>query len=356
MIIVDEAFVPDVCNDPVRLGALQAYNILDTPPETEFDDITRIVAHIWQAPIALISLVDRNRQFFKSKFGLDVIQTPLEMSICARGFEEDGLVIVPDASKDPRFAHSPLVAGHPHLRFYAGDLLKTLEGQQIGWLCVLDYVARELSPAQLDALQALARQVMSQMELRRTLAAQSVIVAERQKIKDELEQSMRAKDQFFSELSHELRTPLNPVLLTVTAPENDPRLPESMREDIEIIRRNVDLEVRLIDDLLDLTRISWRKVDLRQDDVSAEQALRETLQMCGSDMSAKRLTCVKRFATTQDGMHADPARLHQIFCQRHSQRDQRYRRHRLWHGRRHLQLLRSRVPSSLDQTHQRRVA
>jgi signal transduction histidine kinase/CheY-like chemotaxis protein len=297
-----------------RLAALRSYRILDTPPEADFDDITRIISHICQTPIAVVSLIDADRQFFKSEIGLGVRETALDVSICAHAIRGSDTLIVPDAQLDPRFATNPLVTGQPGLRFYAGALLKAPDGQPVGTLCVLDYVARELTDVQVDALQSLARQVMKQLELRRALAEQAVVMADREKTRQELERTIHVKDQFLAELSHELRSPLNPVLMTATALEQDPQLAESFREDMRLIRRNVELEVRLIDDLLDLTRISRQKVELRPAPVRAVAELQHTVNMCRPDAQAKRLTVDCHQFDTQDTLHADPARLHQIFA------------------------------------------
>jgi hypothetical protein len=150
-----------------RLAALRSFDILDSPPEDAFDDITRLVAHVCQVPIAVINLVDEERQFFKSEIGLGLRETPLDVSICAHAILQKGLFIVSDTLQDERFVDNPLVAGDPHLRFYAGALLETEDGHALGTLCVLDYKARDLSPDQKSALQTLARHVMHLMELRR---------------------------------------------------------------------------------------------------------------------------------------------------------------------------------------------
>lgn len=157
--------VPD-CSDEERLSALHRYDILDTLPENEFDDFTRLAAYICKAPIALISLVDENRQWFKSKVGLAVSETPLEGSICRHALLQRGLFIVPDTSQDPRFKTSPLVTGAPHVRFYAGALLESSEGLPLGTLCVWDSKPRHLTGEQEQALAMLARQVMTALELR----------------------------------------------------------------------------------------------------------------------------------------------------------------------------------------------
>ena len=154
------------------MAVLRRYGILDTPAEASYDDVTRLIAHICEMPIAVINLIDDGRQWFKSEIGLGVRETPLDPSICAHAILQPGLFVVPDTLLDPRFSDNPLVTGEPHLRFYAGALLETPEGHTLGTLCVLDTVPRELTRSQRDALRTLARHVMAMLELRRSHAAQ----------------------------------------------------------------------------------------------------------------------------------------------------------------------------------------
>lgn len=153
-----------------RAEALRQYRILDTPPEELFDDLTLLASTICSTPIALISLVATDRQWFKSKVGIDVDGTSLENSFCKHELDQTEFLVVPDAKKDERFAENPLVTNDPSIRFYAGARLIGIEGVPIGRLCTVDHVPRELSEAQLTALGALARQVMALMELRRVAA------------------------------------------------------------------------------------------------------------------------------------------------------------------------------------------
>jgi two-component sensor histidine kinase len=153
-----------------RLATLCSYRILDTPPEPAFDDLVQLAARACQAPVALISLIDERRQWFKAEVGLGVRETPLDRSICLTATLQPGLTIVPDLTEDPRFARNPLVTGEPHLRFYAGAVLKTPDGVPLGALCVLDCMPRDLTEEQASTLTVLARQVMSQLELRRAIA------------------------------------------------------------------------------------------------------------------------------------------------------------------------------------------
>jgi anti-sigma regulatory factor (Ser/Thr protein kinase) len=156
-------------DEAARLKALHKYRILDTKPEQAFDDLTLIASQICGTPIALISLVDEDRQWFKSRVGVKVQETPRSVSFCAHAIQQTGIFLVPDALQDARFRDNPLVQGDPHFRFYAGKPLMTPEGHALGTLCVADYQPRTLTQAQKDALEALQRQVEAQLELRRNL-------------------------------------------------------------------------------------------------------------------------------------------------------------------------------------------
>jgi diguanylate cyclase (GGDEF)-like protein len=176
-------------NETERISALEKYQILDSPPEASFDDLTFLASHVCGAPLAVISLVDSARQWFKSKVGLQVSETPRDISFCAHAILSPDILVVPDAREDSRFADNPLVTGEPWIRFYAGAPLITHDGNALGTVCVLDHVQRTLTDTQAEALRALSRQVMAQLELRRHAGLQ----AENQKALEAMNTQLKAE-------------------------------------------------------------------------------------------------------------------------------------------------------------------
>jgi GAF domain-containing protein len=153
-------------NEEKRLEALRDFQILDTPAEKAFDDLVRLASYICQTPIAAVSFIDQDRQWFKAKVGLEVPETKRDISFCAHAITlPNETLIVPDGSLDPRFSDNPLVQGEPKIRFYAGAPLVTENGLVLGTLCVIDHVPKELSADQIEALTALRNQVMRELEL-----------------------------------------------------------------------------------------------------------------------------------------------------------------------------------------------
>jgi len=187
-----KAPLPD--NETQRLESLLQYKILDTPAEPAFDDLTRLASFICGTPIALISLIERDRQWFKSKVGLDALETPRDIAFCAYAILQSEVFVVPDATKDERFVSNPVVTSEPHVRFYAGIPLTNPEGYALGTLCVIDHVPRNLSPEQIEALRMLGRQVIKQLEMRRTLA--SLVLAS-----DQRKQVQKIRKQFLTKIA-----------------------------------------------------------------------------------------------------------------------------------------------------------
>ncbi len=163
---------PIPCNEAERLAALHSYEVLDTTCEAAFDNITEMAAQLTGCPMSMVSLIDGERQWFKSKIGLDVTETPLEHAFCAHAIlDPTKPLIVTDALEDPRFADNPLSLGPPAIRFYAGVPLVNPQGAALGTLCVADSKPRELTPAQALTLRRLADAVMTTLELRRAMIA-----------------------------------------------------------------------------------------------------------------------------------------------------------------------------------------
>ncbi|MBB5519552.1 GAF domain-containing hybrid sensor histidine kinase/response regulator [Amphiplicatus metriothermophilus] len=191
--------------EAARLDALRALDILDTPPEEAFDRIAALAADIFRAPIALVSFVDADRQWFKAAVGADFRQTPREHAFCVHTIGGADVFVIEDACADARFRDNPLVVGAPGVRFYAGAPILDENGTKLGALCVLDRVPRSFSADKRRRLAALAECVASELKLR---AARTREAAARALAEDALE----ARRRLVSTLSHEMRTPLNSIL------------------------------------------------------------------------------------------------------------------------------------------------
>ena len=192
-------------NEQDRIEALESYNILDTLPEKEYNDIVKLASIICNTPIALVSLVDRNRQWFKAKVGLDAHETSREVSFCAHAIlEPDQLFMVEDATKDKRFVDNNLVTKKPEIRFYAGFPLRTSSGHTLGTLCVIDNKPKKITPEQTEALRTLAKSVVSLLELRKSLS-------DSEKLIEMLKESNEQLDNFAHICSHDLQQPLRTV-------------------------------------------------------------------------------------------------------------------------------------------------
>jgi PAS domain S-box-containing protein len=184
--------------EAARLEALHQYQILDTSPEEVFDDLAILAAQICNTPIALINIIDANRQWFKAKVGIDLVQMPREIGFSGASLDKGDVFVVNDALLDERFATSPLVIGKPYVRFYAGVPLKTAQGHIIGTLCVLDRVPKEITQQQIDSLRSLARLVMRQLDIRQSLGQLAAIQSDYRQAKEALHESEHILSRFFN--------------------------------------------------------------------------------------------------------------------------------------------------------------
>lgn len=254
---------PIPANEEERLAALRSFQILDTLGESAYDDLTVLATTICEAPIALVSLVDEDRQWFKSKVGLEVDETPRDLAFCAHTILGSEPMVVPDASQDPRFQNNPLVTGEPHIRLYAGAPITTNDGLNLGTLCVIDQKPRTLEARQIEALKALARQAFSQLELRLSIQGLQQARERERQLKELAElQSARlarnneALNEFTHVASHDLKSPLRNIRMLAEWIESDSgeSLSKESRRHLELLRDRAENLGNLIDDLLTYCR------------------------------------------------------------------------------------------------------
>lgn len=242
---------PVTVDEKERIKALYDYEILDTDGEKAFDDLTLLASEICETPIALISLVDPNRQWFKSTVGLDASETERDIAFCAHAIHEHNVFEIPDALHDERFFDNPLVTGAPNIRFYAGAPLVTPYGFAIGTLCAISDKPKKLNKHQLQSLEILSRAVITQMELRKKMS-------ELKKVND-------FTNDFLSNMSHEIRTPLNAIngfskLLSERCANLN--LPTDVHDYVAEIDFSAEHLLSIVNSVLDLSKIEAGKMEL----------------------------------------------------------------------------------------------
>jgi signal transduction histidine kinase/CheY-like chemotaxis protein len=260
-------------DEDARLAVLDSFGILDTPPERSFDDVVRLVSQLLDAPIAAVNLIARGRQWFKSEIGLGTREMPLDHSICRHALLQHEQMIVTDTQNDPRFSCNPLVTADGGLRFYAGAVLRTRDGVPLGTLCVLDKKPRPegLTEQQQFMLTTMAHQVMSQIELRQALAEQEAL-------NEALRRADQRKDEFLAMLAHELRNPLAPIVSAATMLSNFELQPSMVQRAADIIARQAGHMTSLIDDLLDVSRVTRGKVELEFVELDLKDVLADAVE------------------------------------------------------------------------------
>ena len=258
-------------NEAERLDALKRYNILDTLPEQVFDDATALVSYICGTPIAYISFIDENRQWFKSKIGFDVSEVPREITLSRYTIMDSKLVEIPDTLLSERFKDDPNVTDGYKIRFYVGMPITTPDGYVIGVLCAVDHEPRELNDNQRNALNIVARHVINTLELGRKNSQ----LAQQKKIAD---RAVAAKENFLANMSHEIRTPLNAVIgfTELLAETSLDKQQKGFVKDVQIAGENL---IVIVNDILDLSKIESGNLTLEERPFELKSALKHVYDL-----------------------------------------------------------------------------
>ncbi len=264
-------------NEAERLKSLEKYNIIDTLPEESYDEITSLAAYICETPIALVSLIDENRQCFKSHLGLNTSETPRKYSFCAHAINKpDEPFIIEDATEDSRFHDNPLVTGEPYIKFYAGAPLLNSDGYPLGSLCVLDHKPRTLNDSQIEALKNLSDQVVRTLELKRH---QDSLATTNKLLKDKNEEL----EQFAYRAAHDLKSPLKNVsgLVDYCLNTQKENLDEEGQEMLKMMDQSSEELQALIEGILHYSR-SDKWLQEEREDVDVKLLLEEVKNLLDS--------------------------------------------------------------------------
>lgn len=296
---------PIPANEFNRLQELRSYEVLDTPEEESFDNLTHLAQQICRTPVALVSLVDEDRQWFKSCFGTDIRQTPREQAFCAYTILSDEPFIVKDALQDPRVNDNILVLEPPCIRFYVGVPLISPRGYRLGSLCVIDFIPRSLDEHQLHTLQILAKQVINLMESR-------LYKKELAEYARSLEEANRSKTKFIATLSHEIRTPLNGLLGSLYLLGGTSLGPMQL-EYFNVAQTCGKSILGLINEVLDLAKIEAGKVELVFEPTNLSVLLQEVKTIVSPLLQPKALNLIIDYDTQiPEYLSLDPDRMRQI--------------------------------------------
>lgn len=251
-------------NELERLRALYSYNLLDTLPEESYNDLVAIAASICNTPVSLISLVDKNRCWFKAKIGLEQTEAPRNIAYAAHAINyPDGITIIEDALQDERFVDCPLVLDDPPMRFYAGTPLLSSEGYALGTLCVIDHQPRKLNETQISSLKKLARQVVSQFELRKKMN-------EVHELNTKLNDSYKDMESFSYTVSHDLKAPLRGIrsFTDLILEDYAEELSPDVKEMFQLVHFSAIRMDDLIESTLDLAKIVGKTPKIAHIDLS----------------------------------------------------------------------------------------
>jgi signal transduction histidine kinase len=297
-----------------RLEALRRYAILDTPPEASFDRVVDIVADVLGVQVAMVTFVDRERSWYKAERGMGLSEMPREDNMCDAVIAQDGVLVIPDALNAPPALVRPLLK--KGLRFYAGAPLRTAEGVNIGTLCAVDSRPRELAPMERRLLANLAEVVVDALELR--VAARAVAQADEElrRLNADLARANANKSEFLAHMSHELRTPLNGIfgaseLLAagLFGPLN-PRQAEYIRD----IRVSANHLLKLIEDILDLSRIEAGHFELKEEHVEVSSLLERCAGMVRGVAETRGITLRLGLPAEPLVLECDERRLTEVVC------------------------------------------
>lgn len=297
--------MPD--QESARLAALGAYDILDTPPEAAFDRITALASDLFDAPMCAVSLIDVDRQWFKSRVGLEDSETPRSQSFCDHAMRDDVVMVVTDATRDARFSANPLVTGGPAIRFYAGAPLRTRGGVNLGALCVIDTKPRaDLTAKEKHRLATLAQVVVDELELR--LLARQLEEATRR-----AEAATRAKAEFLATMTHELRSPLTSIIGFSGMLSSSGLLEGRDKHFAERIQYASNGLLALVNDVLDLSKLEAGAVEVLRQRVDVRPLLHDVVSLFALKAETKGIELRLRVdPATPDAIETDPSWLQQI--------------------------------------------
>ncbi|WP_289658907.1 GAF domain-containing hybrid sensor histidine kinase/response regulator [Flavobacterium panacagri] len=294
--------IPD--NELQRLAALKRYNILDTLPDHAFDDATKLVSYICGVPIAHISFIDENRQWFKSEIGIGVSEVPREITFCNYTILDTKIVEINDTHLSERFKNDPNVTGGFNVRFYAGVPITTPDGYNIGTLCAVDHVVKELNENQRNALSIVAKHVMAQLEI----GTKNIQLDAQRKI---AEKAVLARDSFLANMSHEIRTPLNSIIgFTDLLAQTE--LDEVQRDYIESVQIAGENLLLIVNDILDLSKIESGNLAIESEPFNLKKTLKHVYNLL--KVKAQKEVDFNLFldAEMPDNVVGDQGRLNQI--------------------------------------------